>query len=521
VAIVFFYAFFYFKGLSIADLMADNLLLGTFQSGSLWYPPQYFYNQIDVLFDWSIITSQIGIIATIPLVSFIGGLLMVSAIEFSTDSELEPNFELKVMGISNMMSGFLGGGFVGYPSTTFTVMQRSLHSATRLAGILSALVPMIVLIFGASFLGFIPRFVVGGLLIYFGYQFIDYWVIKALRHSTLSDMNIIAAIVITSLWLGFVAAVGVGMFAAVGFFLFKYSKTSVIRYISTGALLRSSVTRNATHDDWLTTHADKVVIFGLQGYIFFGTAYNLHEEIMARANNTQLDAIILDFRHVTGIDTSVIQSFHKLYLQLVRKNSTLLFAHLPPQYRGLMRKKGLIKATEQGFAEFGNLDEALEWQENHLLKNSDLPIYQVRPMFSVLAEQLKDAVKAAILLQYLEQLNVLAGTKIIEQNTLANELFFIESGRLSAYLVQANRPPLRLQTMIDDTIIGEIGFYLGQLRTAMVIAEEPSVIYRLSKDALAQLEIEHPNVAMALHKLLVEKTAKRVNHVSNSLKRFL
>lgn len=75
--------------------------------------------------------------------------------------------------------------------------------------------------------------------------------------------------------------------------------------------------------------------------------------------------------------------------------------------------------------------------------------------------------------------------------------------------------------MMADTIIGEIGFYLGQLRTATVIAEEPSLIYRLSKDALTQLEAAHPNVAMALHKFLAEKTAKRVNHISNSLKRFV
>lgn len=520
ISILFFYTFYYFKGFGIAALMNDNLLLGIFQSGSLWYPPQYFYTQIHLL-DWTMLASQIGIIATIPLVSFIGGLLMISAIEFATDSELKPNFELKVMGISNMMSGFLGGGFVGYPSTTFTVMQRSLHSSTRLAGILSAFVPVVVLIFGASLLGFIPRFVVGGLLIYFGYQFIDYWVVKVSKHATFSDMNIIAAIVITSLWLGFVAAVGVGVLAAVGFFLFKYSKTSVIRYISTGALLRSSVTRNAIQDDWLAIHADNVVIFGLQGYIFFGTAYHLHEEIMTQAIDKKLSSVILDFRHVTGMDTSVVQNFQKLYLQLTRKNCTLLFAHLPPQYRGLMHRKGFIKTTEQGFAEFANLDEALEWQENNLLKSNNLFICENRPILSVFAAQFNDADKATILLQYLEPLNIMAGVKVIEQNTLADELFFIESGRLSAYLLQENRPPLRLQTMMADTIIGEIGFYLGQLRTATVIAEEPSLIYRLSKDALTQLEAAHPNVAMALHKFLAEKTAKRVNHISNSLKRFI
>jgi sulfate permease, SulP family len=73
----------------------------------------------------------------------------------------------------------------------------------------------------------------------------------------------------------------------------------------------------------------------------------------------------------------------------------------------------------------------------------------------------------------------------------------------------------------DDTIVGEIGFYLGQLRTATVIADEPSVVYRLFTDALAKLEKEHPVVAIALHRLIVEKTAEHIDHVSKSVNNFM
>ena len=74
---------------------------------------------------------------------------------------------------------------------------------------------------------------------------------------------------------------------------------------------------------------------------------------------------------------------------------------------------------------------------------------------------------------------------------------------------------------MDDTIVGEIGFYLGDLRTATVMADKSSIVYRLSKDALAKMEKENPIVAIALHRLIVEKTAKRVNHVFKSVKNFM
>jgi sulfate permease, SulP family len=522
-AVVLFYFVCFVQGLGLSDLTAGKFLLGPFQYDQLWHHPSIYYNQVNAI-DWSVFASQVGIIVTIPLVCFISGLLMLSAIEFSTGIEVKPNYELKAMGASNLIAGLMGGGFVGYPSTTFTVMQHRLGATTRLPGILAAIIPIVVLIAGASFLGYIPRFIIGGLLIYFGYQFIDHWVIKVLKHSTASDNAIIGAIVVTSLWLGFVASVGVGILAAASFFLFKYSKISVIRYESTGASLRSRVTRNAMHDDYLSVNADRIAIFGLQGYIFFGTAHNLLEKIMSRvtdANQVALDAVILDFRHVTGIDTSVVQSFHKLLQQLRQKNITLIFAQMPPKYKGLMQKIGPGKEAIKGFAEFASLDEALEWREDYLLGNSDLPPYQSRTLLTVFTEYFNDKAKADILLQYLNRMELLPGTKIIRQGEVAHDLFFIESGRISTYSEREGAAPIRLETMVDDTMVGEIGFYLGQLRTATVMADEPSIVYRLTIEALAQMETAHPVVAMELHRLIVQKTSKRVIHVYKTVKGFM
>ncbi|MBK8567899.1 MAG: cyclic nucleotide-binding domain-containing protein [Saprospiraceae bacterium] len=278
------------------------------------------------------------------------------------------------------------------------------------------------------------------------------------------------------------------------------------------------------HDDWLSVNAGRIAIFGLQGFIFFGTAHNLLEKIMSRvtdANLVALDAVVLDFRHVTGIDTSVVQSFHKLLQQLRQKNITLIFAQMPLKYQGLMHKIAPEKEATKGFAEFASLDEALEWREDYLLGNSDLPPYQSRNLLTVFTEYLKDKTKAEILLQYLNRMELLPGTKIIRQGEAAHDLFFIESGRISTYSEREGAAPIRLETMVDDTMVGEIGFYLGQLRTATVMADAPSIVYRLTTDALAEMEKAHPVVAMELHRLIVQKTSKRVIHVYKTVKGFM
>lgn len=508
-------------GVNISTLMTGGWLLGPFENVQLWHVPAYA--QI-LTIDWHFLYNHLGIIATIPLVCFIGGLLMLSAIELTTGAETDANFELETMGISNFLSGILGGGFIGYPSTTFTVMQFDLGATTRLAGILSAIVTALVLILGAYLLGFIPRFVVGGLLIFFGYQFLHHWVIKAIKRSPLSDLYIIAAIIATSHWLGFVPSVILGVLAAVVFFLYKYSQTNVIRYVASGASHQSRTTRNALHNDWLQKNGERIVIFGLQGYIFFGSAHSFQEKVMsatADSNRKALDYVILDFRHVTGIDTSVLQGFQKLHAQLLRKNITLIFTELAPKHEAIMRKIGFLEITTAGIEQFDVFDEALEWCENQLLVTSDLPAYTSPSLTASLTGYIKDKKKTEIMMKYFNRIALSPGTKIIQQNMVAYDLFFVESGRLSAYLEREYAPPIRLQTIVDDTMVGEIGFYLNQLRTATVIADKPSVVYRLSTDALAKMEKNHPAVAIELHRYIVEKTAMRVNHVFKSLKKFL
>lgn len=379
VAIVLFYAICYAQGLTMAAMIKANLLLGPFQEGLLWHFPTTYYRQI-VSLDWvAIFIHQIQIVLAIPLVCFIGGLLMLSAIEFSTGKATDPDFELKTMGISNIISGIMGGGFVGYPSATFTVMQRSLGVATRLPGMLSAFVSLIVLIAGLSFLGFIPRFVIGGLLVYFGYLFIDNAIVKQIKQSSRADLFIIAIIVLSAFWVGFIASVGVGILITTSFFVFKYSQIGVIRYIATGESLKNNLLQNETSNNDLTANLNNIVVFGLQGYIFFGTAHSLYQEIIVRVTNptqTPLDGIIIDFSYVTGIDTSAAQSLHKLYLQLLQHDIAFIFAQMPPQVKNLLRQTvaEFDKEPNSRFAQLATLEEALAWCEEHFLeKNTNFP----------------------------------------------------------------------------------------------------------------------------------------------------
>lgn len=86
----------------------------------------------------------------------------------------------------------------------------------------------------------------------------------------------------------------------------------------------------------------------------------------------------------------------------------------------------------------------------------------------------------------------------------------VESGRVSARLQSRDRRALRLRTMNAGATVGEIGLYLNTRRSANVVADEASTVYRLSRNALENMETSHPELASAFHRLMVHIEAERL-----------
>jgi SulP family sulfate permease len=75
--------------------------------------------------------------------------------------------------------------------------------------------------------------------------------------------------------------------------------------------------------------------------------------------------------------------------------------------------------------------------------------------------------------------------------------------------------------MGGGTVVGEIGLYLNQTRTANVITDTPSIIYRLAKNSLDQMEKDDPDLAAALHQWMARMLAERLRNNNRTLEALL
>jgi SulP family sulfate permease len=121
------------------------------------------------------------------------------------------------------------------------------------------------------------------------------------------------------------------------------------------------------------------------------------------------------------------------------------------------------------------------------------------------------------LVAHLERVSVPEGTVLLHQDDPPGDVYVLESGRLSVETVTPEGTRLRLRTLRPGVVVGEIALYAGVARTADVVAEVPSVVLRISREAIERLETEEPALAATLHRWLATTLAERLSDTRGAL----
>lgn len=512
--VMLFYGAAWFAGTSINSLTEHGLLLGPFPVGQLWPP----ISLADLkLISWPVVFGQALSVATITALSMVGVLLNASGLEVTFGRDMELNQELRAAGAGNLLAG-LGGGFVAFQQLGSSSLALRLKGVSRWTGLIVAVACALFLVFGGAALSYFPVGVLGGLLVLLGLTFLFEWLVEARSRLPGQDYVIIVVILLTTAVVGFLQAVILGLLIAVVLFAVSYSRANFVRAELSGATYHSRVSRSRRQQALLDQVADQLVIFQLQGFIFFGTAHSISSQVEQRiidAREAKPVYVILDFGQVTGLDSTASISFGKLIGQASGQYVTLGIAAPNPSIWRQLVQAGLCEPGD-GFKLFSTLDKGVEWCEQQLLAAFgpdavDDPLTITEQLALILG----DADGAASLTPYMERLTLEAGQRIMARGDAADNMYFIESGRVTAQLSSQAGQPYRLQSMGGGNVIGEIGFYLGGNRTADVVADEASVLYRLSLPDLKQIQTNDPQAASTLHRLVAILLAERVAYLTS------
>jgi SulP family sulfate permease len=518
-AVACFYVWLLLSGTSREAAVNMGLLLQPFSTDETWRPlnPDMLSNV-----NWPVLAGQLGSLLTIPFMTVISVLLNAAGIELDGNQDADLNRELVVTGIGNLAAG-MAGGLVGYHALSFSMLMRRMTTPNRFVGIIVALLGLVALLAGTSMVLLLPKLVFGGLLVFFGLSLLAEWLYDTLRWLSRADYLIVWLILILIATVGFLEGVGVGVIVTVVLFAAKYSRVNVVKYALSGASYRSNMDRPLKQHHVLSEKGDQLHIFRLQGYIFFGTAHSLYSLVRERISSPQpLRYILLDFRLVTGIDSSAILSFSKMMQYAERCGVTLICTEVSDPIRSQLENNSHLKNNGTQIHIFPDLDYGLEWCEDRILAAESADVDAKRYTLEVfLVSALPEPFHLPDLMRYFERIEIGAGEYLIRHNTQADDLFFIETGQVTAYMEFEDGRTIRLRTMGAGTVVGEIGLYLGQSRSASVVADRPTTAYRLTAEALRKMETEDAPLAVAFNRFMVQLLAERLYHTDNTLRMVL
>jgi SulP family sulfate permease len=507
-------------GTSRGEAQAMGLLLDSFPQEALWSPLR---PETLALVDWSVVLSQAGKLASIMVLSVISLMLNCSGLELALRKDVDFDRELMAAGIGNIVGG-LGGSSVGYQSVSTTTLAQRLGGAARLSTIVMAAVLAGAMLFGAGVLSYLPKPLLGGLLFYLGLSFLIEWIYDAARGLPRTDYALILIILGIVATVGFLQAVAVGMVMAVILFAVTYSRVDFVKDTLSGVSFRSRMDRAAEHNRVLDQNGGQIHVLRLQGFLFFGTAQNLLNRVRRRLHDStqpRLRFLLLDFHRVSDLDISAVMSFTRMY-QLAETNQLhLVLTECTAAIQKRLQRGGLVEGPDSLCRFFPTLDRGMEWCEGRLLSGDAAVTAGAPASLRTQLEKVFSETQIERFMRYLERMEFEQGQALITQGQPPDAMFFVDSGRVSAQLEGGAGKSLRLRSMGSGTVVGEIGMYLKQARTASIVADVPSVVYRLSETALTEMEKLDPDLAAAMHHWMVRLLSHRLTDNNRTLEALL
>jgi SulP family sulfate permease len=518
-ATIVFYLLLGMTNTSIATATQQGWLLSALPAnGSRLWQPLNFSDLAQV--NWSAVGHQTGSLFAIAIVGVLAILLNLTGIELATGQDVDLNRDLKAAGIANLVAG-LGGSTVGWHTLSRSTMVYKMGVRSRLVAFVQAAVCGIVLWLGGSLLSYFPKPIITGLLLFIGLDFLVTWVYDSWFKLPITDYLIMILILIVINTIGFLEGVGLGLVLAVILFVVDYSRINVVKHTLTGATFHSNVTRPRLHQQLLRRKGDWLCILELQGFIFFGTTQRILDMVRQRIDNRDLPPLrflVLDFRWVSGFDSSALFGFAKMKQLTETRGITLVFTHLSTKMQHQMKKEILREGEKESPRVFADLDHGIEWCEDHMVTSFESLDFGSTPstLMIQLEEAMPSSVNAAQLMTYFEEKKAERGEYILRQGE-DSALYFIEAGKVTVQLESDDGKVIRLRTMRSGTVVGELGLYLHRKASASVIADEPCTLFYLPAAKLKEMEEDAPEIASAFHKFLAGILSERLIDTNDAL----
>ena len=234
--------------------------------------------------------------AVLGMLGCIDALLTSVVADSLTRTEHDSNKELIGQGLANVASG-LFGALPGAGATMGTVVNIQAGGRTALSGVVRATVLMLVVLLASPFASRIPLAVLAGIALKVGIDIIDWEFLKRAHHLSLKAAVITYGVILLTVLVDLITAVGIGVFVANVLTIDRMSALQS-RRVKTISTTDDDVELSLEEQSLLDQAAGKVLLFQLAGPMIFGVAKAISREHNAIGN---CQAVVFDLSEVSHL----------------------------------------------------------------------------------------------------------------------------------------------------------------------------------------------------------------------------
>ncbi len=503
-AVLLFHAALAVSGTSLTTAHTTGLLLSPLSVGAWSQPFNLAWGHVR----WDLIVAHANDFAAMTMVVVVTILLNATSLDHATGQDADFDRELKALGLANFLSG-LAGGLVAVNSFNRSLLNLRAGANSPWAGRVCVALVLLLTLLAPGSVALLPKPVLTGLILYLGMSLLVHWLWDSRREMPRGDYLTMLAILAIVAAFGIVPGVLLGVVFSMLSFVVTFSRSSVVKHRFNGMVRHSNVERPPKEMDWLRGHGDSLQGAVFQGYLFFGTATAVLDQLRDVPGKARV--LLLDFWLVRGIDASSVMVMRKLLKLCADAKTQVVFTGVSPALREKMIASGLDIARSPARS-FPDLDRGLEWAEQAVLSDA-LEQITLGQMLGGLTPA-----EAANVARHFQEQTAAEGETFIRKGDAGDALFIVLRGRVSIQLVLTGSDfRKRLRTYGPGTIIGEMGFYSAAPRSADICADTSTQLLRITRDSFAELEKEDPVLAGKLHRLVINTLASRLRTANEAL----
>ena len=284
--------------------------------------------------DWEAIKNLFPVAVTIAALGAIESLLSATVADGMISDHHNSNTELIALGVANMVTPIFGGiPATGAIARTMTNINNG--GRTPVAGMIHAVVLLLILLFLMPLARFIPMACLAGVLVVVSYNMSGWRSFTALLKNPKSDVIVLLITFFLTVIFDLTVAIAVGLLLACLLFIKRIMETTEITAIKEEIHVEDEA--GIMHDESITIPAG-VEVYEINGPYFFGVATQF-EELMSEFRDKSKVRVIR-MRKVPFIDSTGIHNLSNFCEMSFKNKIAVVLSGVNPQVHSALHKAG-------------------------------------------------------------------------------------------------------------------------------------------------------------------------------------